>query len=198
MRGSVAAWQAAATLQWRGRRVPRQHAIRPSLRSWLRCSSTGRSCAATARSPCAATRAERCRSVAGLGRAPCYARWPLAELLRRCSGEGDACHDGGMPSVRPYDRGCGAPRPAACARPLHAHLAPPRVLSVADRWRASAERHATLGGRLPSCCDAAVARETRATAAACHPSVPTIVAAVLLGRPLVRGHCTLTVRRHAC
>ena len=108
------------------------------------------------------------------------------------------CHQC-LPSVRPYDRGCGAPRPAARARPLHAHLAPPRVLSVADRWQASAESHATLGGRSPSCRDAAVERETRATAA-CHPSVPTIVAAVLLDRPCAaaaRSPCAAT-RAECC
>ena len=37
MLGSVAAWQAAVTLQWRGRHVPRQYAIRPSIRSSLMC-----------------------------------------------------------------------------------------------------------------------------------------------------------------
>ena len=38
MLGSDAAWQAALTLQWRGRRVTRQLAISPSIRSSPRCS----------------------------------------------------------------------------------------------------------------------------------------------------------------
>ena len=73
---------------------------------------------------------------------------------------------------------CRCSRQPAHALPLHAHREPARLLSVADRCQASAESHAGLCGRLASCCDAAVARETRVTAAR-HPSVHTIIAAVL-------------------
>ena len=60
-----------------------------------------------------------------------------------------------------------------CRRSMHADLEPARLASVADRYRASVESHAWLCGRLASCCNAAVKRETRA-AAASQPSVHTV------------------------
>ena len=73
-------------------------------------------------------------------------------------------------------------RQPARALPLHAGLEPARLLSVAARCRASAMSHARLCGRLASCCDAAVKRDTRATAAR-HSSVHTITAAVCSRQP---------------
>ena len=80
---------------------------------------------------------------------------------------------------RPYTRSWprGSRQPARALR-LHAHLAQARLHSVADRWQASREAQARIRGRLASCCDAAVKKDTRA-AAARQPSVHTIMAAVL-------------------